>query len=55
MEDKVYESFHGDLNATCIFKLSAKEYENLISKIENNTNFECNVKKGKHMMNEINF
>jgi hypothetical protein len=39
-QDEFYESFTGDLNATCIFKLSKKEYNDLISKIENNKDFE---------------
>jgi c-di-AMP phosphodiesterase-like protein len=39
-QDEFHESFTGDLNATCIFKLNKKEYENLISEIENNENFE---------------
>lgn len=44
-DDEVYESFTGDLNATCIFKLSNTGYKKLISKIENNKNFEkLNIK-----------
>jgi hypothetical protein len=39
-QDEFYESFTGDLNATCIFKLSNKEYNDLIYEIENNKNFE---------------
>jgi hypothetical protein len=39
-QDEFYESFTGDLNTTCIFKLSNKEYDDLISEIENNKNFE---------------
>lgn len=63
-QDEFYESFTGDLNATCIFKLSNKEYKDLISKIENNKNFERkNIKdfdqkiilKNLECSNEITF
>jgi len=50
-QDEFYESFTGDLNATCIFKLSNKEYKDLISEIENNKNFESkNIKDFNHQI-----
>jgi hypothetical protein len=39
-QEEFYEFFTGDLNATCIFKLSNKEYKDLISKIGISKNFE---------------
>jgi hypothetical protein len=38
-QDEFYEDFEGDLNASCIFKLNDKEYEDLISEIKNNKKF----------------
>lgn len=53
-QDEFYESFNGDFNATCIFKLSKKDYEDLISKIKNNKNFERKNIKGFDTQIDLN-
>jgi hypothetical protein len=53
-QDEFYESFTGDFNATCIFKLSKKDYEDLISKIKNNKNFERKNIKGFDTQIDLN-
>jgi len=39
-EDEIYESFTGDLDASCVFQVSNSEYQKLLKEIKKNNQFE---------------